>query len=195
MRVGGDPLSLVEHWYGEAVAAGLPEPSAMALATATADGAPSVRFLLLKGIDASGVEFFTNYESRKGRELAENPRAALAIFWQSQQRQVRMEGRVEVLAGDESDTYFASRAHGSRIGAWASLQGRAIPDREWLEARVAETEARFPDDEVPRPSYWGGYRLVPDAIELWQGRPNRLHERRHFLRAPDGTWSEELLSP
>jgi pyridoxamine 5'-phosphate oxidase len=190
-----EPLELVRAWFEEAVAAGLPEPSAMALATATPDGAPSVRFLLLKGIDAQGVEFFTNYESRKGRELAENPRAALAMFWQSQQRQVRMEGRVEVLPGAESDAYFASRAHGSRIGAWASLQGRAIPDREWLEARVAETEARFPEDEVPRPPYWGGYRLVPDAIELWQGRPNRLHERRHFLRGPDGTWTEELLSP
>lgn len=189
------PLELVEAWYGEAVAAGLPEPSAMALATATPDGAPSVRFLLLKGFDAEGVQFFTNYESRKGRELAQNPRAALAMFWQSMQRQVRMEGRVEVLGEEESDAYFSSRARGSRIGAWASLQGRAIPDREWLEARVAEAEARFPDDDVPRPPYWGGYRLVPDAIELWQGRPSRLHERRHFLRGPDGAWREQLLSP
>jgi pyridoxamine-phosphate oxidase len=135
----GNPLELVADWYGEAVAAGLPEPSAMALATATPDGAPSVRFLLLKGIDEHGVQFFTNYESRKGRELAENPRAALAMFWQPLQRQVRMEGRVEVLDDAESDAYFATRARGSRIGAWASMQGRAIPDREWLEARVAET--------------------------------------------------------
>jgi pyridoxamine 5'-phosphate oxidase len=193
--VTANPLDLVGEWYGEAVAAGLPEPSAMALATATPDGEPSVRFLLVKGIDPDGVQFFTNYESRKGRELAENPRAALAMFWQSQQRQVRMEGRVEVLDDADSDAYFASRAHGSRIGAWASLQGRAIPDREWLEARVAETEARFPDDHVPRPPYWGGYRLIPDAVELWQGRPNHLHERRSFLRGPHGTWREELLSP
>jgi pyridoxamine 5'-phosphate oxidase len=193
--VAENPLELVQDWYGEAVAAGLPEPSAMALATATPDGAPSVRFLLLKGIDDQGVQFFTNYESRKGRELAENPRAALAMFWQPLQRQVRMEGAVTPLDDAESDEYFASRAHGSRIGAWASLQGRPIPDREWLEARVAETEARFPEDAVPRPPYWGGYRLVPDAIELWQGRPNRLHERRHFHRGPDGTWTEELLSP
>ena len=189
------PLELVAAWYAEAVAAGLPEPSAMALATATAGGAPSVRFLLLKGIDGQGAQFFTNYESRKGRELAENPRAALAMFWQAQQRQVRMEGRVEVLDDAESDAYFATRARGSRIGAWASLQDRVIPDREWLEARVAETEARFGDDDIPRPPYWGGYRLVPDAVELWQGRPNRLHERRRFLRGPGDTWSEELLSP
>jgi pyridoxamine 5'-phosphate oxidase len=193
--VADNPLGLVEDWYGEAVAAGLPEPSAMALATATPDGSPSVRFLLLKGIDDDGVQFFTNYESRKGRELAENPRAAVALFWQALQRQVRMEGVVTPLAAGASDAYFATRARGSRIGAWASLQGRPIPDREWLEARVAEAEARFPADDVPRPPYWGGYRLVPDAIELWQGRPNRLHERRHFLRGADGTWTETLLSP
>jgi pyridoxamine 5'-phosphate oxidase len=190
-----EPLSLVQDWYGEAVAAGLPEPSARALATATPDGAPSVRFLLLKGIDDDGVQFFTNFESRKGRELAENPRAALAMFWQPLQRQVRMEGAVTPLGAAESDAYFATRARGSRIGAWASMQGRAMPDREWLEARVAEAEARFPADDIPRPPYWGGYRLVPDVIELWQGRPNRLHERRHFLRGPDGTWTEALLSP
>jgi pyridoxamine 5'-phosphate oxidase len=189
------PLELVAEWYGEAVANGLPEPSAMALATATPDGTPSVRFVLMKGVDDSGVQFFTNYESRKGRELAQNPRAALAMFWQPLQRQVRLEGRVEVLEAAESDAYFATRARGSRIGAWASLQSRAIPDREWLEARVAETEARFPGDDVPRPPYWGGYRLLPDAVELWQGRPSRLHERRQFVRGQGGEWTEELLSP
>jgi pyridoxamine 5'-phosphate oxidase len=190
-----DPLGVIAQWYGEAVSAGLPEPGAMALATASAGGAPSVRFVLLKGVDARGVEFFTNYESRKGHELAENPRAALALFWQPMARQVRVEGRVEVLPEAESDAYFATRARGSRIGAWASLQSRPIPDRAWLDARVAETEARFPGDDVPRPPYWGGYILVPDAIELWQGRPDRLHDRALFTRAPDGGWAEQRLSP
>jgi pyridoxamine 5'-phosphate oxidase len=190
-----NPLSLVRAWYEEAVAAGLPEPNAMALATASADGAPAVRFLLLKGIDDDGVRFYTNYESRKGRELAANPRAALAMYWNPLARQVRMEGSVERLGDDDSDAYFASRAVGSRLGAWASPQGRPIPDREWLEARAAEAAARYPGDEIPRPPYWGGYLLRPTAVELWAGRPNRLHDRRHFVLGPDGSWSEERLAP
>ena len=190
-----DPLALVRGWYDEAVAAGLPEPNATALATATPDGTPSVRFVLLKGIDDDGVRFFTNYESRKGRELAENPRAALAIHWQPLNRQVRMEGPVEVLPADDSDAYYASRERGSRIGAWASPQGREIPSREWLVERVAEADARHPGEDVPRPPFWGGYLLRPTAIELWQGRPSRLHDRRHFMRSGDGTWSEARLAP
>jgi pyridoxamine 5'-phosphate oxidase len=190
-----DPLALVRDWYEEALAAGLAEPNAMALATASEDGAPSVRFLLLKGIEDDGVRFFTNYESRKGRELAANPRAALALYWHPLYRQVRMEGPVERLPAEDSDAYFASRAHGSRIGAWASPQGRPIPDRAWLEARVEEFGARYPGDDVPRPSHWGGYLLRPTAVELWQGRPNRLHDRRHFLLGGDGTWTEERLAP
>ena len=188
------PLELVRDWYEEARAAGVPEPDAMALATATPDGAPSVRFLLLKGIDDDGVRFFTNYESRKGRELAANPRAAIAMWWEPLARQVRMEGPVEVLPGADSDAYFATRPRGAQLGAWASPQGRPIPDREWLEARMAEAAARFGGDDVRRPPYWGGYRLVPDAVELWQGRASRLHDRRHFVRAADG-WREERLSP
>jgi pyridoxamine 5'-phosphate oxidase len=190
-----DPLGLVADWYGEAVAGGLPEPNAAALATATPDGRPSVRFVLIKGIDADGVRVFTNYESRKGRELAENPRAALAIHWQPLQRQVRMEGPVERLPEADSDAYFASRARGSRLGAWASPQGREIPSREWLEARVDEASSRFPGEDVDRPPYWGGYLLRPDAIELWQGRPDRLHDRRSFLRRDEGGWTESRLAP
>jgi pyridoxamine 5'-phosphate oxidase len=191
-----DPLGLVADWYREAVAGGLPEPEAAALATATPDGRPSVRFVLIKGIDADGVRVFTNYESRKGRELAENPRAALAIHWQPLQRQVRMEGPVARLPEADSDAYFASRARGSRLGAWASPQGREIPSREWLEARAEAAAARFPEPGgVDRPPYWGGYLLRPDAIELWQGRPNRLHDRRSFLLGGDGGWSEARLAP
>jgi len=189
-----DPLAQLRDWYEHAVAAGLPEPEAMALATATPEGAPSVRFVLLKGVDARGVEFYTNYESRKGRELAANPRAALAILWRPQQRQVRLEGTVERLTAEESDAYFATRARLSRIGAWASEQSTEIPDRQFLEARVAEFEARYPGDDVPRPAHWGGYVLRPHAIEFWQGRPNRLHDREVFTRDAAG-WTARRLSP
>jgi pyridoxamine 5'-phosphate oxidase len=192
---GPGPLSTVAEWYGEAVAKGLPEPGAMALATATPDGRPSVRFVLLKGVDERGVELYTNYESRKGRELAENPRAAVAMFWPQLQRQARLEGPVTVLSDAESDAYFATRAPGSRIGAWASLQSTEIPDRAWLEARVAEAESRFAGTEITRPPYWGGYRLEPDVVELWTGRPDRLHERRQYTRTADGGWRVALLSP
>ncbi len=188
-----DPLAQFRAWYEQAVAAGLPEPEAMALATATPAGAPSVRFVLLKSIDERGVEFFTNYESRKGRELAANPRGALAVLWKPLQRQVRLEGPVELLSDAESDAYFASRGRGSQLGAWASAQSTEIPDREWLRARLADAEARYPG-AVPRPGYWGGYRLVPDAIEFWEGRPNRLHDREAFTRA-DGGWRSARLSP
>jgi pyridoxamine 5'-phosphate oxidase len=191
--VTADPLEQFRHWYEYAVAAGLPEPEAMALATATPDGAPSVRFVLLKGIDARGVEFYTNYESRKGRELAANPRAALAVLWKPLQRQVRLEGPVEQLTPAESDAYFATRSRGSRLGAWASDQSREIPDREWLDARLAELEARYPE-EVPRPPHWGGYVLRPEAIEFWEGRPNRLHDRELFTRS-EGGWTSVRLSP
>jgi pyridoxamine 5'-phosphate oxidase len=190
-----DPLGLVADWYGEAVAAGLPEPDAAALATATPDGRPSVRFVLIKGIDGAGVRVFTNYGSRKGRELAANPRAALALHWQPLQRQVRLEGPVERLPAEDSDAYFASRARDSRLGAWASPQGREIPSREWLAARVEEAAERFPGEQVERPPYWGGYLLHPDAIELWQGRPSRLHDRRSFLLVADGSWTESRLAP
>ena len=187
------PLARFRDWYAGAVAAGVLEPEAMALATATPDGAPSVRFVLLKGIDARGVRFYTNYESRKGRELAANPRAALAVLWRPLQRQVRFEGAVERLTDDENDAYFATRSRGSRLGAWASAQSTEIPDREYLDARLAEADERHPHD-VPRPAYWGGYRLVPDVVEFWEGRPNRLHDREE-LRLTEHGWAARRLSP
>jgi len=194
-RPGNTPLEAVRRWYEEAVAEGLFEPDAMALATASPDGMPSVRIVLLKGIDDRGLRFFTNYGSRKGRELDANPRAAVTIHWATMHRAVRAEGAVERLTGEESDAYFASRGRESRIGAWASRQGTPIPDRSALEAAFAEADERYPGEDVPRPDYWGGYRLVPSAVELWQGRPNRLHDRTHWVREPGGGWRTERLSP
>jgi pyridoxamine 5'-phosphate oxidase len=188
------PLLLVRGWFEEAAASGIIEAERMALATATPDGRPSVRIVLLKGIDEDGIRFFTNYESRKGRELDANPRAAATLYWQPLYRAARLEGPVERLTAEESDAYFASRPRGAQVGAWASAQGSVLQSREELDERVAEIEARFPD-RVPRPDHWGGYRLRPDAVELWQGRPDRLHDREHFLLQDDGTWRSERLSP
>jgi pyridoxamine 5'-phosphate oxidase len=188
------PLRLVREWFEEAAASGIIEAERMALATATPDGRPSVRIVLLKGIDDDGVQFFTNYGSRKGRELEANPRAAATLYWQPLYRAARLEGPVERLTAAESDAYFASRPRGAQIGAWASAQGSVLRDRAELEERVRTVEERFPD-AVPRPDHWGGYRLRPDAVELWQGRPDRLHDREHFLLQGDGTWLSERLSP
>ena len=189
-----NPLRLVKDWFEEAAASGVIEAERMALATATPDGRPSVRIVLLKGIDDEGIQFFTNYGSRKGRELDANPRAAVTFYWQPLQRAARLEGPVERLTDAESDAYFASRPRGAQIGAWASAQGSVLRDRAELEERVRDVEERFPD-EVPRPDYWGGYRLRPDAVELWQGRPDRLHDREHFLLQGDGGWLTQRLSP
>jgi pyridoxamine 5'-phosphate oxidase len=189
-----NPLQRVRDWFEEAAASGIIEAERMALATATPDGRPSVRIVLLKGIDNDGIRFFTNYDSRKGRELDANPRAAATLYWQPLYRAARLEGPVERLTAGESDAYFATRPRGAQIGAWASAQGSVLRSREELDERVAEVEARFPD-EVPRPEYWGGYRLRPDAVELWQGRPDRLHDREHFLLQSDGSWRSERLSP
>jgi len=190
-----NPLALLVAWYEEAVRAGIVEPAAMALATATRDGRPSVRIVLFRGTSGDGIRFFTNYESRKGDELRENARAAVALWWQALGKQVRLEGRVEKLAASESDEYFAGRPRGSQIAAWASPQSRPIASRASLMARVDELERQYQGRDVPRPPGWGGFRLVPEVAEFWHGRDDRLHERQLFRRAADGTWSESLLGP
>ena len=171
----------------------LPEPTAFALATAS-DGKPSVRMLLLKHADEEGFVFYTNYESRKGRELLANPNAAMCFHWQPLELQVRVEGRATPVEGAEADEYFASRARGSQIGAWASQQSRSIAEERLLERRVAEFERRFEGADVPRPPHWSGFRLVPDRIEFWKGMPSRLHRRELYTRARDG-WTVEILFP
>jgi pyridoxamine 5'-phosphate oxidase len=173
------------------------EPTAMALATATAEGRPSVRMVLLKGFDEGGFVFYTNLESRKAGDLAANPFAALCFHWQPLEVQVRIEGRVEPVTAEEADAYYASRARGSRIGAWASRQSTQLDRYETLTARVAEYEAKFEGADIPRPPFWSGYRVVPDRIEFWFGRPNRLHERELYLRAEGDPprWTRELLYP
>ena len=190
-----DPFEQFGRWWREALAAEVAEPNAMTLATADERGRPSARIVLLKGFDERGFAFYTNYESRKGRELDANPRAALVLFWSELERQVRVEGDVARTTAEESDAYFASRPLGSRIGAIASRQSDVLASREPLEARVRELEARYADGDVPRPAHWGGYRLDPEAIEFWQGRSSRLHDRLRYRRSSDGLWVRERLSP
>jgi pyridoxamine 5'-phosphate oxidase len=190
-----DPIRQFAAWFQEALAAKLPDANAMTLATATPDGQPSARMVLLKAFDSSGFTFHTNYESRKGRELTANPRAALQFFWSQLHRQVRIEGTVERVSEAESDDYFRSRPLGSRLGAWASRQSEVIPGRDALEERVRETTRRFADAEVPRPPFWGGFRVRPLSIEFWQGRPDRLHDRLRYWRVPPDSWRIERLAP
>ena len=195
-RVAADPIAQFRAWLDEAVARGVVDATAMTLATADRHGRPSARIVLLKGCDERGFVFFTNYDSRKGRELAENPHAALVFFWPELDRQVRVEGAVERVAREESEAYFASRPEGARLGAWASPQSRPIPGRQVLEDAVAEVTARFAGrpEGIPCPEFWGGFRLRPDAIELWQGRESRLHDRIRFSRHGEG-WRSERLAP
>ena len=192
-RVPASPFPLFREWYDQATQVVRPEPGAMTLATATADGAPSARVVLLRGIDERGFVFFTNYDSRKGAELAENPRAALVFYWAPQERQVRVEGRVERVAAAESDAYFRARPFGHRLGALASPQSQVVASREVLEERLQAFMQQHPDD-VPRPEWWGGYRVVPAAVEFWQGRLNRLHDRLRYRRNGEA-WVIERLAP
>jgi pyridoxamine 5'-phosphate oxidase len=192
--VDADPFTQFRRWFDEATGAGVPEPNAMTLATATREGLPSARVVLLKGLDARGFVFFTNYESRKGVELADNPRAALVFLWHEVERQVRVEGTVERVSAAESDAYFAVRPRASQLGAWASPQSRSVADRAALAASFAEVTARFGEAEPPRPAHWGGYRVIPTALEFWQGRRSRMHDRLVYERSGEG-WRLTRLAP
>lgn len=192
--VDPNPIRQFQQWLEQAIVAQLPEPNAMTLATATRDGLPSARIVLLKGLDERGFAFYTNYESRKGQELADNPHAALVFLWTVLERQVRVEGRVEKVAAAETDAYFQSRPLTSRLGAWASDQSRVIAGREVLEQRFAALKATYADEQVPRPPHWGGYRVIPQQIEFWQGRTSRLHDRLRY-RLEQGNWLLERLAP
>ena len=194
--VDPDPLRQFQRWLDEAIASQLPEPTAMTLATADADGTPAARIVLLKGVDARGFVFFTNYDSRKGAELAARPAAALLFHWVELERQVRIDGSANRVDAADSDAYFATRPQPARVGAWASPQSRVIPDREWLEREVAAARERFAGQSgnVPRPPHWGGYRVVPATLEFWQGRESRLHDRIRYRREA-ARWRIERLAP
>jgi pyridoxamine 5'-phosphate oxidase len=190
-----DPIEQFATWFSTAVNSGLPDANAIALATATPDGKPSVRIVLLKGFDQGGFVFFTNYQSDKGRELVANPQAAFVIYWVQLERQIRVAGRVEKTSRAESQVYFHSRPRGSQLGAWVSHQSEVIDARRILEARLAEMTERFAGVEIELPPHWGGYRIVPEALEFWQGRANRLHDRFRYIRQPDGSWTIDRLAP
>jgi len=189
-----DSLALFDEWLAEARASEPNDPEAMTLATATSDGRPSARIVLLKGHGSDGFVFYTNQRSRKGAELNTNPQAALLFHWKSLRRQVRIEGPVTIVSCEQADAYFASRSRDSQLGAWASNQSWTLPSRAEFEARYEAMRTKFEDVEVPRPPHWGGYRVTPETIEFWSDRAHRLHERRLFTRTPDG-WTEGLLYP
>jgi len=194
VELDADPIQQFQKWLQQALDAQLLEPTAMTLATADQNGRPSARIVLLKGLDERGFIFFTNYESRKGRELAENPNASLVFYWAELERQVRVSGTASRISREESENYFKSRPRGHRLGAWVSTQSDVITNRAVLEERLKQLEAKYPGD-VPLPPYWGGYVLSPVEIEFWQGRPNRLHDRFRYGKQADATWLIERLAP
>ena len=190
-----DPIKQFDVWFTAAVEAGIHDANAMALATATLDGKPSARVVLLKDFDESGFVFYTNYASEKGQQLEENPRAALVLYWMEVERQIRIEGPVEKTSREESEQYFHTRPAGAQLGAWASRQSEVIDGRRVLNARLEEMTERFAQGEIPLPPHWGGYRLKPERIEFWQGRPDRLHDRFRYTRQKDGSWQIDRLAP
>jgi pyridoxamine 5'-phosphate oxidase len=190
-----DPFKQFEHWFHQACEVKVPEPNAMSLATATAEGAPSIRTVLLKYFDREGLVFFTNFESRKSREIEQNPHVALLFFWADLERQIKIVGRAEKISTAETLKYFATRPRGSQLGAWCSQQSAVIGSRQLLEMKLDELKRKFRNHEVPLPSFWGGYRVAPHGFEFWQGRPNRLHDRFQYSRQGDGTWLIERLAP
>lgn len=194
-EVDPDPLKQFQQWWQDALQAKIEEVNAMTLATASPDGVPSARILLLKGLTPGGFVFFTNYNSFKGQQIAENPRACLVFFWKEVERQVRVTGLAERLTDKENDEYFHSRPEGSRIGAWASPQSQVIENREWLEKNTLKYQQQFASQAVLRPPHWGGYVVKPIAIEFWQGRPNRLHDRIQYTLSDSGKWIIERLAP
>lgn len=193
-EVLADPIAQFRQWFDAALTAGVPEPNAMHVSTVTVDGRPDGRIVLLKDVSDEGFVFYTNYESRKGHELTTHPFAALTFFYPELERQIRIEGRVSKVAPAESDAYFSSRPRGSQIGAWVSHQSTVIADRSVLESRQRDLEQQFAGQAVPRPPYWGGFRVAPDVVEFWQGRPSRLHDRVRY-RLTDNQWLIERLSP
>lgn len=195
MDASPNPFEQFKLWFDQALAAKLPEPNAMMIATATLEGKPSARMVLLKDYDERGFVFYTNYDSQKGQQLIENPWGAIVFWWAELERQVRIEGRVEKVSEAESEAYFRSRPKGSQLGAWVSNQSQVIDSREVLEQRLQQLKEEYENKEVPRPPHWGGFRVIPDMIEFWQGRPSRLHDRLLYQQQENGAWTIQRLSP